>query len=25
VGETIDDLMAFDPVEFVDALFDEAR
>ena len=25
VGETIDDLMAFDPVEFVDALFDESR
>jgi fused signal recognition particle receptor len=25
VGETIDDLMAFDPVAFVDALFDEAR
>ncbi len=25
VGETIDDLMSFDPVEFVDALFDEAR
>jgi fused signal recognition particle receptor len=25
VGETIGDLMAFDPVEFVDALFDEAR
>jgi fused signal recognition particle receptor len=25
VGETIDDLVAFDPVEFVDALFDEAR
>ena len=25
VGETIDDLMAFDPTEFVDALFDEPR
>jgi len=25
IGETIDDLIVFNPVEFVDALFDEAR